>query len=58
MGIWSVGIDLSLQEAHRVEALDESGQRCGHLNFHTTPEGLEALAQLCGQSGNSLTVVI
>jgi len=58
MGVWSIGIDLSLQGNHRAEALDESGHQWGHLNFRTTPEGLEALAQLCAQSAETLTVVM
>ncbi|HZA24292.1 MAG TPA: IS110 family transposase [Dehalococcoidia bacterium] len=58
MRVRSVGIDLSLQSSHRAEALDESGQQCGHLSFRTTPQGLEALAQLCTQSGDRLTVVM
>ena len=49
MGVRSVGIDLSLQGNHRAEALDESGQQWGHLNLRTTPEGMEALAQLCAR---------
>ena len=51
MGVWSVGIDLSLQGAHRLEALDEFENPCGHLSFGTTPEGLEALSQVCAQMG-------
>ena len=58
MGVRSIGIDLSLQSKHRAEALDESGNRCGHLSFRTTPEGLEGLAKLCSQSESSLTVVM
>jgi len=58
MGVRSVGIDLSLQGAHRVEALDEFGNQCGHLSFRTDPKGLDALSQVCAQSGSSLTVVM
>jgi hypothetical protein len=46
MGVGSVGIDLSLQGVHRLEALDELGNGCGHLSFRTTPEGLDALAHM------------
>jgi transposase len=58
MSVRSVGIDLSLQSNHRAVALDESGQQCGYLNFRTTSEGLESLAQLCAQAGDTLTVVM
>jgi hypothetical protein len=58
MGVQSVGIDLSLQGNHRAEALDEPGYQWGHLTFSTSPEGLEALARLCAQTGDSLTVVM
>jgi transposase len=56
MSVRSVGIDLSLQSTHCAVALDESGQQCGHLNFRTTPDGLEALARLCDQANSNLTV--
>ena len=58
MGVRSVEIDLSFQGAHRLEALDELGNGCGHLSFRTTPEGLDALAQICTQAGSSFTVVM
>ena len=57
MTVRSVGIDLSITGAHRAEAIDETGQRCGDLSFRTTPEGLAALADLCF-SGDSVPTIV
>ena len=58
MAVRNVGIDLSITGMHRAEAIDERGERCGHLSFRTTPEGLAALANLCFRDGSTPTVVL
>jgi transposase len=58
MAVRSVGIDLSISGMHRAEAIDATGQRCGHLSFRTSPEGLEALANLCFQADSIPTIVM
>ena len=58
MAVQSVGIDLSITGMHRAEAIDITGQRCGHLSFRTTPEGLAALADLCFNGDSAPTIVL
>ena len=58
MAVRSVGIDLSITGMHRAEAIDAAGQRCGHLSFGTTPEGLAALAALCFRDDSTPTIVL
>jgi len=57
MTVRSVGIDLSLTGMHQAEAIDLDGNRCGHLKFRTTPEGLNSLVNLCFGDG-SLPVIV
>ena len=58
MAIQSVGIDLSITGLHRVEAVDTTGRQCGHISLRTTPDGLEALAELCFKDNSLPTVVM
>lgn len=58
MAVRSVGIDLSVSGMHRAEAIDAAGERCGHLSFGTSPEGLAALADLCFQDEGTPTIVM
>jgi transposase len=54
----SVGIDLSITGMHRAEAIDEKGNRCGHVKFRTTPEGLALLSGLCFRDGSAPIIVL
>ena len=58
MAVRSVDIGLSITGMHRAEAIDEAGDRYGHLSFWTTPEGLAALADLCFRDKSTPIIVL